>query len=59
MRTKPGRLCLGANGCAVLVLEEELEVAGKVLGVGFGRDVLDVVGTVVVPESVSVSMIAR
>ena len=59
MRTEPRRLCFRANWCAVLVFEEELEVAGEVFGVCFGGNVLDVVGTVVVPESVSVSMIAR
>ena len=59
MRTEPGRLCLRANWCAILVFEEELEVTSEVLRVCFGRNVLDVVGTVVVPESVSVSMIAR
>ena len=56
MRTQPGRLRLGANWCAVLVLKEEFKVAGEVLGVRFCRNVLDVVGTVVVPESVRPSM---
>jgi hypothetical protein len=57
--TKPWRLCLGANWCAVLVLEEEFEVARKILGIGFGGDVLDVVGTVVVPDNVSPSMVTK
>ena len=59
MRTEPGRLCLRANWCAILVFEEELEVAGEVFGVCFGGNVLDVVGTVVVPESVSPSMLTN
>ena len=53
IRTKPRRLCLRTDRLAILVLEEKLEVTGKVIGIGFGGDVLDVVGTVVVPESVS------
>lgn len=31
-------------------MEEKLKVAIEVFGVGFGGDVLDVVGTVVVPR---------
>lgn len=58
VRAQPRRLRLGSNGRTVLVFEEKLEVAVEVLGIGFSRDVLDVVGAVVVPGRVS-NLLAR
>jgi len=54
---KPGRLCDWADGFALLVFEEELDVAGVVGGgggAGFGH-VFDVVGAVVVLSHACVS----
>lgn len=45
---QPGALGLGADALAALGPEQALEVAEEVLGLGLGRLVLDVVGSVVV-----------
>lgn len=48
VRAQPHGFCLWANAVAMLVLHEDLEVAGNVVDVCFAGFGLDVVGTVVV-----------